>query len=314
MFTRKVLVAALSCLTIGLTSCMNDLANPDEGQAEANDKLIEEYIRSNNLQTIVQPQTSGMYVIAYSTNTLGPFGNVTGLATNARRPAVGDEVSFVYRLYLLNNPRAVDSATVQRPVQLPFGVRAMIAGLEEGLSLMTEGQQMTLLIPYYIAYGNEPRTDSTGKTVIIPAFSPVRFDVQLLRTRNEETQIREYIESNKLAVSKTTPTGVRIISGSPATPDSIGNGKTVKLKYVGKLLRGNAQFDSGEFQFVTGSGQVVPGFNDGVVRLRPGEKATLIFPSSQGYGARGSVRPNTNIYAVPPYAPLRFDVEILEVK
>ena len=51
----------------------------------------------------------------------------------------------------------------------------------------------------------------------------------------------------------------------------------------------------------------VTGFLQGVNRMKKGEKATVIFPSSLGYSTSGKG-------AIPANAPLRFDLEIIDFK
>ncbi|MCP9765741.1 hypothetical protein EGI31_22630 [Lacihabitans soyangensis] len=48
------------------------------------------------------------------------------------------------------------------------------------------------------------------------------------------------------------------------------------------------------------------GIYRGISKLRKGEKARIIFPSSIGYGTNGSG-------SIPPYTPLIFDIEVLTV-
>ena len=75
-------------------------------------------------------------------------------------------------------------------------------------------------------------------------------------------------------------------------------------------LRG-AKFDSSvdrgtPFSFTLG-GNVIAGWNQGVVGMKVGGKRTLIIPSSLGYGATGSG-------TIPANAALVFDVELLSVQ
>jgi len=64
-------------------------------------------------------------------------------------------------------------------------------------------------------------------------------------------------------------------------------GDKVKVHYTGKLEDG-AVFDSSEerppLEFTIGSGQVIPGFENAVVGLSPGEKTVAQIPPEQGYG------------------------------
>ncbi|AYD46587.1 MAG TPA: peptidylprolyl isomerase [Arachidicoccus soli] len=64
-------------------------------------------------------------------------------------------------------------------------------------------------------------------------------------------------------------------------------GDKVKVHYHGKLTDGTT-FDSSEgrspLEFEVGSGQVIPGFDDGVTGLKVGEKRTVNIPADQAYG------------------------------
>jgi FKBP-type peptidyl-prolyl cis-trans isomerase 2 len=66
-------------------------------------------------------------------------------------------------------------------------------------------------------------------------------------------------------------------------------GDTVNIHYTGKLGDGTV-FDTSlsrhPLQFTIGKGQVIPGFEQAVVGMNPGESKTTIIPEDQGYGPR----------------------------
>ncbi len=89
-------------------------------------------------------------------------------------------------------------------------------------------------------------------------------------------------------------------------------GDEVKVHYTGRLLKTNFKFDSsldkGEpFTFTLGEGQVIKGWDQGVVGMKVGGKRKLTIPSDLAYGKAGSPP------KIPADAPLVFEVELLEI-
>lgn len=89
------------------------------------------------------------------------------------------------------------------------------------------------------------------------------------------------------------------------------SGDTITAHYTGKLTDGT-QFDSsvGKTPFTTqiGVGNVIKGWDEGIVGMKVGGKRRLTIPASMGYGEQGSPP------VIPPNATLIFDIELLEVK
>ena len=74
---------------------------------------------------------------------------------------------------------------------------------------------------------------------------------------------------------------------------AIEQGNTVSVHYTGKLEDGTV-FDSSEGRdplvFEVGSGQLIPGFDNGVVGMNEGDKTTLTIAPEEGYGVRDEER------------------------
>jgi FKBP-type peptidyl-prolyl cis-trans isomerase len=87
-------------------------------------------------------------------------------------------------------------------------------------------------------------------------------------------------------------------------------GDTVEVAYTGWLLDGK-QFESNvggaPLKFTIGKGEVIVGWDEGVVGMKVGGKRRLIIPSDLAYGPGG--RPP----AIPPGATLIFEVELLKI-
>jgi FKBP-type peptidyl-prolyl cis-trans isomerase len=91
------------------------------------------------------------------------------------------------------------------------------------------------------------------------------------------------------------------------------NGKKVRVNYTGTLTTG-VQFDSSignsrqPFEFQLGAGQVIQGWDKGIVGMKVGGKRKLTIEPQLAYGSRGAGA------VIPPNATLLFDVELLGVE
>ncbi|HUY62811.1 MAG TPA: FKBP-type peptidyl-prolyl cis-trans isomerase [Candidatus Paceibacterota bacterium] len=109
--------------------------------------------------------------------------------------------------------------------------------------------------------------------------------------------------SNQLQVTDET-----VGTGATAEP-----GDTVTVNYVGALTNGqvfDASVDHGNsgYTFTLGVGQVIKGWDEGIVGMKVGGKRDLVIPPSLAYGdqAVGNV--------IPANSTLVFQVELLSVK
>ena len=110
-----------------------------------------------------------------------------------------------------------------------------------------------------------------------------------------------------------TPSGLRykILRKSDAAESTRPKpGDQVRVHYVGWLTNGTP-FDSSytrdePFVFMVG-GRVIPGWNEGIQLMSPGDSFLFVVPSSLAYGARG-----TPGGPIPPDATLVFNIELLD--
>lgn len=103
-----------------------------------------------------------------------------------------------------------------------------------------------------------------------------------------------------LASSTKTPSGLYYRDIRVGTGATIVAGQNLNVKYSGALANGSV-FDAGTFAF-TIPGQVIQGWNEGLLGMNVGGSRQLIIPPSLGYGAAGSG-------PIPPNAVLVFTVE-----
>jgi FKBP-type peptidyl-prolyl cis-trans isomerase len=108
-----------------------------------------------------------------------------------------------------------------------------------------------------------------------------------------------------------TDTGLKYVDEVVGTGESPSPGRIVSVHYTG-LLENGTKFDSSHdrgkpFEFPIGRGQVIRGWDEGVMTMKVGGKRKLIIPPELGYGSR-------DLGAIPPNSTLIFEVELLGVR
>lgn len=130
-------------------------------------------------------------------------------------------------------------------------------------------------------------------------------------------------KKNKSAKSQGTHkmTRTKTKSGLEYTIVQAGNGTSpqkgnmVTVHYTGWLDKNgepDSKFDSSvdrnrPFTFSIGVGQVIKGWDEGVLTMKVGEKRRLYIPANLAYGAYSPSR------GIPPHSNLIFDVELLSI-
>jgi len=124
----------------------------------------------------------------------------------------------------------------------------------------------------------------------------------LLANRGSSSQGKEF----------TTASGLKYVDERAGTGPNPRPGQKVTVNYRGTLENGkqfDSSYDKGQpYEFVIGRGNVIKGWDEGLMTMKVGGKRKLIVPSELGYGPMGYGRD------IPPNAKLLFDVEMLGIK
>jgi FKBP-type peptidyl-prolyl cis-trans isomerase len=282
-----------------LSACQQPGEALTDRKRRENEAEIEQYIKQNNLSATKTDE--GIYFVQ------------TKSIPTAQAPVLGDEVRYHFIARRLdgtivdstdiagNNPATVVLAGAQ--------TTGITLGKYAGILKLRAGEEGSVLVPAQLDGG---RIGS----LLLPQYSPVRYDLRIVSVRNEKQQIDDYIRTNKLTVTTLTSDSIRVIKTLVQPSDSVAitAGKNVTLNYSGRRASNGVLFDAGTgFNLTIGEKRTVPGFENGLTSLRAGEKAILIFPSSLGYGVSGnpSQDPVKNIL---PYTPLVFEIEVTKVQ
>jgi peptidylprolyl isomerase len=109
----------------------------------------------------------------------------------------------------------------------------------------------------------------------------------------------------------TAKSGLKYADLEIGTGTEVKTGMLVLVNYEGRLANGE-KFDSSydrrePFSFKIGAGQVIQGWEEGVIGMKVGGKRKLVIPPDLGYGEAGAPP------RIPPNATLTFEVKVLKV-
>ncbi|MEM9023390.1 MAG: FKBP-type peptidyl-prolyl cis-trans isomerase, partial [Bacteroidota bacterium] len=193
------------------------------------------------------------------------------------------------------------SFTRGEPLLFRLGAHQVIDGWEEAFSIFSVGDKATLVIPAHLGYG--PR-GSRG----IPPNADLIFEVELVEITDIPPAEPYDIRGTELLEM---PSGLKYYLVKETSGRQATNGDTVQFHYTGYLEDGSkfdSTFDRGQpVIFKLGSGQLLPGWDEGMMLLKEGEKARLMIPPVLAFGPAGL--PPT----IPANATLIMDVEVLSV-
>lgn len=218
-------------------------------------------------------------------------------------------------------------------LQFPCSKPAFAGCFEDGLMMMCEGDSASFKISadsiYFKTFNAKELPPYVTKGTMLT------FDVKLEKIKSKEeamkeqqeaqqkqqeeamkrkemepVEIQKFLADNKITV-KPTASGLYYIETLKGKGPKVNIGDTIVVKYVGMFLD-KREFDNSDkspvpVKFAIGVGQVIPGWDEGLVMMNKGGKAQLIIPSSIGYGEMGAPG------AIPPFSPLLFDVEVVDV-
>ena len=270
---------------------------------------------------------SGIYFKFYKKNETGQkpkFGEY--VTVKLVRKTTGDSVIFDSRK---QNPQ---EGTVEYRLDKP----PYPSSLESGISMMSIGDSAS----FYVFTDSLKKFMPPDQGKMLKPGVTILFDIKLVKIRSaqevdaenqkkfeefmakskmkEPEMISEYITTNKVT-AKPDVNGMYFIETEKGKGPKAKTGSKVSVKYTGKFLDGNI-FDASDYhggkpyEFTIGNKEVILGWDLGIMMMSKGGKATLLLPSKLGYDSIGMQDPQTGRFAIYPYTPLVFDVELLDIK
>ena len=236
-----------------------------------------------------------------------------------------------------NDSVLFDTRSQGMPMGIPVNEPNMKGQMAEGLKMLHKGDSVQFIVPakdFYLQTAGVPvppgidensnitfnigvkdvSTEEGYRKMQMEYFQKMQAEAagkqkeQLLK---DLQTIDKYLAENKI-VADTTESGVRIRVTEQGKGPKPQAGDNIVVHYRGKLLSGeqfDASYDRNEpFTFPVGQGQVIRGWDEGLMQLPKGSKATLYIPSPLAYGAQQRSE------VIKPNSILVFDVEVVDVK
>ncbi len=252
----------------------------------------------------------------------------------------GDVVTLNMKYTTEDDSVLFESGAGQPPIQVPADT-AKYPGDFMGVFIgMHKGDSASVLVnadTFFIKTAGMPQSPNFIDSGSVLKFTIAVLEVQSMeemqavkakeaeaKQADEMAQLSQYIQENNITVEPTS-TGMYYISRNKGAGKQAEAGKKVKVNYSGRLINGQ-YFDTSieevakaqglyderrtyqPLEFTLGQGQVIPGWDEGIAKMKEGEKATLIIPSKLAYGA--NPRPGG---VIQPFNTLIFEVELIEV-
>lgn len=157
-------------------------------------------------------------------------------------------------------------------------------------------------VMYYASRPQEDKAPSRTKEIAVT--------IDEEKVREQSTQKQPVVADKK---DNETIMDLKIETLREGSGDRVTKkGDMISVHYTGTLTDGtkfDSSIDRGEpFSFTVGAGEVIRGWDEGLLDMKIGEKRRLTIPSEMGYGSRGAGA------VIPPDATLVFETELMGIK
>ena len=210
---------------------------------------------------------------------------------------------------------------------------------EDGLTNLSAGDSATFFIPadslYKYLYRSHGAADVPQEKTAFAKGTFFKFELKLLkvqtaseaeeemvlnmssREKGEKADLAAYVKRKGITVPADSSGYILVITKKGNGP-AIDSGKVVTLEYEGRFLNDTA-FDGTNiagrpYRFISGAHQVIKGWELAMKKLHQGDRIKLILSSKLAYGEAGIQDELSGKYIVPPFTPLVFDIQIVNVE
>ena len=288
---RNTYITLLAVLVF-LAGCKKEY----ESIEEIDSREVQSYIKANNLD-VQQYNNTGIY-----------YQIIT--------PGTGEVLDYTDKIYATFTAKSLDGRFSMQADSLnrftsflgyfstENGYPAAFATAIKEIPLRSGGT-IRLIIPSHRAYGR-----SGNSSLDIPGNSSLDCTITLYDVDNqaefEDVFVRRYIQANKITIDNPrTPNGLYYQILNEGSGEEVNEASEITVKYTGKLTNGTVFDESASYTSYLYL--LIPGWQQGLPKIKEGGKIRLIVPPALGYGSSPTG-------AIPPYSTLDFTIELLDVQ
>ena len=261
--------------------------------------------KANALDSITVAGTDKAPTVTFTTKPLTVKTTTTKVikAGKGTKLSKANSIMFSYSLFNGKDGKQIETSFGKGTVPLDLSSTSLLPGLSKGLTGQQVGSRLLVAIPPADAFGptgnaqagfgptdtvvffievvsaGTPLTTATGAAVPPKAGLPT---ATVDGTKAAVISVPKTAAPTKLIVQP-------LIKGAGA---AVKAGQSIKVSYTGVLWKDGKKFDaSGDrgapVDFQIGAGQVIPGWDKGLVGQTVGSRILLVVPPADGYGAAG---------------------------
>lgn len=246
------------------------------------------------------------------------------VSRNARRPVLGDRM-ILHLSYENSAGREIyNSSVIGDDFVLELSPPSFAGGIEEGFSMMGEGDSAHFLLPADSVFAktfNQPLPDGikSGEQLLFKVKMKSVIPAQELQGRMkaltdsvalaDAIAINTFLKRNNITAHPVRE-GVYFIVFEEGKGEKPRAGDSVEVSYTATFLDGSV-FDASSgngsnLRYVLGDGLRLKAWDEAIASLRPGGVCRLVLSSAEAFGTRG-------FGPVPPNTPVVYNINLLRV-
>ena len=291
--TRRVIAAGLFAATLALVPVLTSCGSSEKADESSTSSTLPEARTTSLDKVTVTGNVGSKPTVTFETAFVGDSeAHLVLVPGTGEEVKAGQRVTADYVAISGNDGSELDSTYGKTPQRIVLDKNSLLApvydamvGQKVGARVLvsadvTESQGTWILFVFDITGTQDVPTSASGTPVTPPAGLPVVTIVDGVPTITPPT-----------GTPPTTLVSQVLIKGDGPV---ITSGQTVLMQYTGMIWASGKVFDSswgsGAVDFPVGVGQVIPGFDEGLVGQTVGSRILLVIPPDKGYGTQGNAQ------------------------